>query len=191
MTNCAATSTPASPASSPPTNRPPAARRSSPASHTAHEPNQPRAPLLDVPVVWPGNARWTIHAPLTRGDTVLVVFCERDISRFKATLTAGAAPTDRVLSLNDSVAVPTLSPTLINTQPVTNIESSLTIQSADGATRIVLQHRSIRLEVDTDDTTHPLNTITVTDAGINISANSVTIRYPGGRQQWPAPPLSA
>jgi hypothetical protein len=35
-------------------------------------------PLDDVPVAWPGGAAGFFHAPLSSGDTVLVVFAEED-----------------------------------------------------------------------------------------------------------------
>lgn len=39
-------------------------------------------PLADVPVAWPGGAQGFLHVPLSAGDTVLVVFCESDFSKW-------------------------------------------------------------------------------------------------------------
>ena len=105
----------------------------------------PRAPLLDVPVLWPGNSRWAVHAPLAPGDTVLVVFCERDIAAFKQTLREGPPPTGRALSANDSVAVPTLSAEPDGGPPP---DGAIAVTSADGATSITLTDGLISLRAD-------------------------------------------
>ena len=53
----------------------------------------PRAPIINVPVLWPGSSRWVIHANLGPGDWVLAVFAPRDISGWKANRRTGPPPT--------------------------------------------------------------------------------------------------
>jgi hypothetical protein len=62
-------------------------------------------PLADVPVCWPGGAAGFVHVPLDGGDTVLVVFCEEDFSRW---FTTGSVSAPAVLARHGlhAVAIP-------------------------------------------------------------------------------------
>jgi hypothetical protein len=64
--------------------------------------------LPDVPVCWPGGGGLGLHAPLAAGDTVLLIFCERSIDRWRAS--SGTDPVDpgdhRLHPLGGAVALP-------------------------------------------------------------------------------------
>lgn len=66
-------------------------------------------PLSDVPICWPGGAAGFVHVPLAAGDTVLVIFCEEDFSRWFAT---GSVSAPAVLARHGlhAVAIPGLRP---------------------------------------------------------------------------------
>jgi hypothetical protein len=52
-------------------------------------------PIDDVPVIWPGGAAGFLHVPLAAGDTVQVLFCEEDFSKW---LTTGSVSAPAVLA---------------------------------------------------------------------------------------------
>jgi protein gp138 len=64
-------------------------------------------PLPEVPVAWPGGAAGFLHAPLSAGDSVLVVFTEEDFSGWHDT---GSVSAPRVLARHGlhAVAIPGL-----------------------------------------------------------------------------------
>lgn len=59
-------------------------------------------PLDDVPVMWLGGAAGFLHVPLAEGDTVLVLFCEEDFSKW---LTSGSVSAPAVLARHGLHAV--------------------------------------------------------------------------------------
>ena len=118
-----------------------------------------RAILLDIPVLWPGGGGWFVHAPLRRGDAVLIVTSERDISAFKQTNQQGPLPTTRVMSEADGVAIPMFTPPDGDAPAVLD---GITLQSGDGSTRITLQ-----------------------DGAVEIVADTITLRYTGGTTTYP------
>ena len=64
--------------------------------------------LLDVPVLGMGNYRATVQAPILPGDPVLLIFADRDISRWKNAkgIAPTVAETKRTHDLTDCVAIP-------------------------------------------------------------------------------------
>jgi hypothetical protein len=82
--------------------------------------------INDVPVLWPRAGQAIMHFPLTPADTVLLVFSERSIDRWK-TFGGKVDPKDpRKFTLSDAVAIPGCYP---KTNPVAGLSSSkVTIQ---------------------------------------------------------------
>jgi hypothetical protein len=67
--------------------------------------------LIDVPVQFPGNKKWTIHFPLEEGDEVAVYFSERAIEAWKNSGQDGIEdPDPRRFDLCDAYCVPGLQP---------------------------------------------------------------------------------
>ena len=121
----------------------------------------PRAQILDVPVSWPTAGGYRIHMPLTAGDSVWLVFCERDITGFKQTGAAGPLASDRVLSDMDVFAIPGAAES-INPPASPASTTGISIQSPDGATSIVIE-----------------------DGHVTINADTVTLKHSGGTTEWP------
>jgi hypothetical protein len=67
--------------------------------------------LIDVPVLFPGTKKWTIHFPLEEGDEVAVYFSERALEAWKDAGQDGIEdPDPRRYSLSDAYCVPGLQP---------------------------------------------------------------------------------
>ena len=88
----------------------------------------PRAPVVDVPVVWPGIGDVTIHGTLRPGvDQVLLIFAHRDMSGWKTGGAAGGPPTDRIMSEADAFALPGVNTAAGGTVTVGSDTTSITI----------------------------------------------------------------
>lgn len=118
----------------------------------------PRPVLTDVPVVWPSGGGFTFTWPLEPGDAVLVAFCERDISGFKADRLARRLPSNRVMSEADAVVLPGFGPT----EPVPATTVGVALQTDDGETAVIVE-----------------------DGHITLKADRITLDYPGGPATWP------
>lgn len=66
--------------------------------------------LAEVPVVFPSAASFDLEFPLKRGDGVLLVFSESDISEWKAGKKGANAASPSRFSLDGAVAIPGLAP---------------------------------------------------------------------------------
>ena len=67
--------------------------------------------LIDVPVMFPGTKKYTIHFPLEKGDEVDIRFSERALEEWKAAGQDGIEdPDPRRFSLSDAYCVPGLQP---------------------------------------------------------------------------------
>jgi hypothetical protein len=67
--------------------------------------------LIDVPVLYPGTKKWTIHFPLEKDDEVAVYFSERAIEAWKDVGQDGIEdPDPRRFDLCDAYCVPGLQP---------------------------------------------------------------------------------
>ena len=65
------------------------------------------APLQEVPVAFPGTASTAITLPISRGDVVLLLPSEVDLSAYLSAASVGQAPpTPRRFSLSDVIALP-------------------------------------------------------------------------------------
>jgi hypothetical protein len=67
--------------------------------------------LIDVPVMFPGTKKWTIHFPLEAGDEVAVFFSERALEAWKDVGQDGIEDRDpRRYSISDAYCIPGLQP---------------------------------------------------------------------------------
>jgi hypothetical protein len=67
--------------------------------------------LVDVPVQFPGNKKWTIHFPLEKDDEVVVFFSERSLEVWKDAGQDGIEdPDPRRFSLSDAYCIPGVQP---------------------------------------------------------------------------------
>ena len=65
-----------------------------------------RAPIFDVPVIWPGGGGYLFHCPLNPGDTVWMMFSERGITEFKNSLELADPPAMVMFATCDAVVMP-------------------------------------------------------------------------------------
>ena len=66
--------------------------------------------ISNVPVVFPVAAEFALLYPLAVGDSVLLVFSMRGLSRWKATHGMAAPDTEGMLSQQDAMAIPGFGP---------------------------------------------------------------------------------
>ena len=102
--------------------------------------SMPKPIILDVPVLFPSGGGYTIHVPLAAGDPVMIFFSERDIARFKATLTSGAPLSDDIMEAQHAVAVPGF------VAPTTAlVGDGLVLQTTDGSTFIQIEGNNVTI----------------------------------------------
>ena len=94
--------------------------------------SQPRAVILDVPVMFQSTSRYISHVMLEPGDPVWMMFSQRSLTAWKRTLTQGPPDTDAIMSETDAVAFPGFVP--MNAVP----RNGYSIQTTDGSTYIEL-----------------------------------------------------
>ena len=93
-----------------------------------------RPVISNVPVVFPVAAEFALLYPLEVGDSVLLVFSMRGLSRWKATHGMAAPDTEGMLSQQDAVAMPGFGPAGAHMPDIriTSDNDGLTVQREDG-----------------------------------------------------------
>ena len=66
----------------------------------------PRAPILDVPVQWPGGGGFVFHAPLVAGDAVVLEFSQRGLDAWKEAWALADPPVKVQFEMRDAFAYP-------------------------------------------------------------------------------------
>ena len=92
-----------------------------------------RPVISNVPVVFPVAAEFALLYPLAVGDSVLLVFSMRGLSRWKATHGMAAPDTEGMLSQQDAIAIPGFGPAGAHEPDIriTSDADGLTVQRAD------------------------------------------------------------
>lgn len=82
-----------------------------PALNKAYESGEIPMPILEnVPIMFQSGVNFSINFPITEGDYVLLIFCERSIDLWKS-VGGQVTPDDpRKFALSDAVAIPGLMP---------------------------------------------------------------------------------
>lgn len=65
-----------------------------------------RAALVDIPVIHPSGGGFVVHIPLVPGDSVMLVFSERGLSRFKESFDISPPELGVFFNMKDGVAFP-------------------------------------------------------------------------------------
>jgi len=123
--------------------------------------------VFDAPVINPACNKGMLSFPLEVGDTVLALFCMRDIEKFSASDRSGSLEpkTPRSHSLTDAVVIPSLFSKINNLSPnVEDIELKYIVEG-EIESRITLKKNS-DIEIDTTKNI-------VATAGGSITANAV------------------
>ena len=97
----------------------------------------PRAPIWDVPVLWPGGGGFIFTSGLARGDQVWLSFSERGLDLWKQDWSLADPPPFTMFEMRDAVAHP------IGAQTITPVEgtsdgdlSEVTPQASGSRTRV-------------------------------------------------------
>jgi len=109
--------------------------------------------IANVPVVWPRTSEFAFAAPLARGDSVLLVFCERSLEGW---LSNGGlvTPTDRrKFDLSDAVAIPGLWPFSEDT-------------GIDAGDEVQIRYRDARIRIQKN------GTIDMNDGNLTVEAGT-------------------
>jgi hypothetical protein len=101
--------------------------------------------IASVPVLHPRSGTAWVHLPLAVGDTVLLVFCERDINEWRR-MGADVDPNDlRTHGLSGAVAIPGLFP---SAQPIANPDATA-LELGIGTMRAKLKSTGLEVGGDT------------------------------------------
>lgn len=104
-------------------------------------------PLIpDVPVMWQGGGGFTVTAPLTKGDSVLLVFCRRGISNFKKDYKE-VNESGGVMQIDSAVAIPCFGALSID-----GSSTGLSLQKNDGSVKVEVLDDSIKMTTGGDKT---------------------------------------
>ena len=95
----------------------------------------PNPIILDVPVMHFIGGGYIVHLPLVAGDTVNLLFSERDIAAFKQTLRSGPPASDDVMEIQHAVAIPGFGNP---NAAVTLAGAGLVLQTTNGSTFVEL-----------------------------------------------------
>lgn len=127
--------------------------------------------LLSVPVIQPSSGNSAVLMPIKQGDTVLLVFSQRNIDTFKGGATTAYTPEDRRwMSLQDAVAIVGINP--FNKSP--NLKSRHTLPHSTSDMVVVHnlgtpQECEIRMK--------PSGSLSLT--GVNVDFNCKTLNVTG------------
>ena len=86
-----------------------------------------------VPVAWPRAGDWFVHMPLSAGDTVLLIVCERDPARWRVTGELSDPIDSRLHHLSHAVAIPGVYP---RTRELGDTPSDALVIGRDGGSTI-------------------------------------------------------
>lgn len=100
-----------------------------------------------VPVVFPGANGFRMTFPITKGDTVLLVFASRSIDRWKSNGGQVDPEDTRTFHLSDAIAIPGLHP---NGSPWTGASTSSATLGKDGGPQAVFKSDKIELGGDAE-----------------------------------------
>lgn len=115
--------------------------------------------IYNVPVRFGGGGGFAANLPLAKGDTGWLIFCDRDISAFKATRQVMPCNTNRMHAQEDAFFLPDA----MHTVNVSSEDSGKAVfQTIDGSNKITM---------GSDD-------ITIKTTSLNITADTVTFTVP-------------
>lgn len=98
-----------------------------------------RAPIVDVPVVFPAGGGFSLIFPLAPGDAGMLLFSMRGILEFKRAYMESPPTADRLFDLSDAVFLAGFGP--ISLMPATATGTAL--QTEDGATSLRVEPRDV------------------------------------------------
>ena len=129
-----------------------------------------RAPILNVPVVFPSGGGYSMTFPLVAGDAVLLVFSERSLETWKQLHDVSTPTLIHILNQQDAMAIAGFGPLSI-----TPASTGAVLQSNDGSEYIALSSDGVQIRhsgnVNIEAENITLMSSTLTHNGMDISAS--------------------
>ena len=130
--------------------------------------------VANVPVIHPSGGGFTLLTPVRAGDTVLMLFTQRGLSKFKQVFSRTEPDREGFFSLKDAVVLPGFG--ALQVSPAT--ASGASMQSEDGANAVYVENGHIRITtsgtVRIEGNTTIDGTLTVTGAASLGGGGTVT-----------------
>lgn len=101
--------------------------------------------LYNVPVRFGGGGGFAANLPLTKGDTGWLIFCDRDLSAFKATRAVSPCNTNRMHAQEDAFFLPDAMQTA---QIADDDASKAVFQTLDGSIKIAVSTTGVEVVGD-------------------------------------------
>ena len=105
-----------------------------------------RAPLADVPIIWPSAGGLALTFPIPQGASVMVLCSERGLTDFKRRFAEASPDPESVLDLKDAVAFAGF-----GALSITKAGVGATLQTEDGRAYIEVDHGMIRVKFGAQD----------------------------------------
>lgn len=128
--------------------------------------------IIDVPVIFPSGGGFTITMPITKGDSVLLVFSQRGLTNFKKTFTQSTPDDDSLLSLKDAVAISGFG--ALNITPSSS--TGATIQGNDGENAVIVESGKVEVKKSS-------NTLTIDDSQMQASISGSTFTLDASKME--------
>jgi len=131
--------------------------------------------IINVPVLWNSAGGFTILGPLKAGDSVLILFSQRGITKFKETFLT-EDPGKGVFAKEDAIVIPGFGG--LSVSPATN--DGMSMQTEDGSNFIFVENGNIeatatsKVTVNAPDIIANADTITANATDIIANASATT-----------------
>jgi hypothetical protein len=119
--------------------------------------------LIDVPIIFPSAGGFTITMPITKGDSVLLIFTQRGITNFKNQFTE-SMPTNSLLSIQDAVAIVGFGALQITPSSSTGC----TMQNNQGSNAVIIEDGKVEIKKGS-------NTVIVDDSQMQATIQGATL----------------
>ena len=119
--------------------------------------------LLDIPVLFPSSAQYTLVMPILNGDCVLLIVSERGISNFKKKYEE-SLPTNSLMSIEDAVAIAGFG--ALNITPATTTGCSM--QNNSGVNAVIIEADKVSIIKGS-------NSISVLDSEIKATVSGASL----------------
>lgn len=119
--------------------------------------------LVDVPIIFPSAGGFTITMPISKGDTVLLMFTQRGITNFKQQFTE-SMPTNSLMAIHDAVAIVGFG--ALSITPASS--SGCTMQNNAGSNAIIVESGKVEIKKGS-------NTVVIDDSQLQATIQGATL----------------
>lgn len=124
--------------------------------------------IINVPVLWNSAGGFTILGPLKAGDSVLILFSQRGITKFKETFLT-EDPGKGVFAKEDAIVIPGFGG--LSVSPATN--DGMSMQTEDGSNFIFVENGNIEATATSKVTVNAPDIIANADDTITANATDI------------------